>query len=478
MKWAIVSNWGREAITALVIFILAAHLSPTDFGIIAIASVYISFIQMFLESGFNATIIQRKDIKPLHLDSIFWLILAASLLLTVISILLSDWWSGVNRLPELALVICVLSLTIPIQGLFVVQQALLHRKMDFKSLALRDNISVFVGGCVGVGMAIAGFGVWALVGQQLCKAIVALLLLWKLSSWRPSMRFSIQHVKDLFGFSVKVFIGKLGVFMQGQSDAILMGIFFGPTAVGLYRFADRLMNMLLKMVTRAIQTVSLPLFSGFQNDRVKLKQGLLSCWRTSSIMTIPPMMAIAALSDLLMEVIGPKWAAAANVLKILCIIGVAKSITLFTGTLLQAISKPGIQAAMVWCLAIANTVAFIIVGIFFQNAPVGQQIIGIAGSRVSLFVLAFLPVNMIVIMRFSGVTLRDLMATAGPPLLSGIFIILTMIGLESTIGQMGIPPLFALFINAIIAIFVGAGTTMILDRELRGFLSNICKKKL
>lgn len=476
VKWAVVSNWGKNSINALITFILAALLGPKEFGTVAIASVYIVFIQMFLDSGFNEALIQHKDLKQIHLDSVFWLILASSLFLSGISIALSKWLADMNKLPELALVISVLSINIPIRGFVIVQQALLHRAMDFKSIAIRDNVAVFVGGCLGIVMALSGFGIWALVSQQICRSIVALILLWKMSSWRPQRQFSLQSVKDLLHFSVKVFIANLGGFLTGQSDALFLGAFFGPTAVGLYRFADRIMNMLLEVVTRAIQMVSLPFFSSIQNDRTELKKNLLMCWKTSATATIPSMMALAAISDRLVNAVGPQWQASADVIKILCFIGIARSIMLFTGAYLKAIGKPGIVTLFIWGIATATTLMFIISGILLKNFPVEQQIFWVALSRASMVIMLFMPINIFFILRFAEVTMRDLITAVRSPLFAGLTIILAVISIKSVIDSMGLKPIPAFGLTGIIAVLTGLITMVSLDNKLRSFVFSVLSR--
>ncbi|MBI4707805.1 MAG: lipopolysaccharide biosynthesis protein [Candidatus Omnitrophica bacterium] len=473
IKWTIVSNWGQNSINALITFILAALLGPKEFGIVAIASVYIVFIQMFVESGFNDALIQHKDLKQLHLDSIFWLILASSLLLSGISIALSRLWANMNNMPELALVICALSINIPIRGLIIVQQALLHRAMDFKSIAIRDNVAVFISGCLGVSMAFGGFGIWALVAQQICKSIVSLILLWKMSHWRPQRQFSLQSVKDLLHFSVKVFFANLGGFLQGHSDALFLGVFFGPMAVGLYRFADRIMSMLLEVVTKAIHMVSLPFFSSLQDNKSELKKSLLMCWKTSATATIPSMMALAAISDRLVDAVGPKWRASADVLKILCLIGIARSIMLFTGTFLKAVSRPGLVTLFIWSLAIATTLMFVVSGVLLKSFPIEQQIFWVAVSRASIVVMIFLPINLFLIMRFADVTMRDLITSVRTPIFVGLTIILTVIGIKSLIDSMGLKPITAFGLTGIIAATVGFITLVSVDNKLRRSLLSV-----
>ena len=137
VKWAYVMSLGDKGLSALTMFVLASLLGPREFGIVAMALVYIEFIQMFLDQGFVAAIIQRKELSTRHLDSVYWLVLALSLLLSAVSIACSKWWAALNHVPELALVLCALSISIPIEALTVVQKAVLHREMDFKSMSLR-----------------------------------------------------------------------------------------------------------------------------------------------------------------------------------------------------------------------------------------------------------------------------------------------------------------------------------------------------
>src|SRR5258708_443934 len=258
VKWAYTANWGERAFSALFTFILATILGPRDFGIVSIALIYIMFLQIFLDQGFVAALIQKKDLDQKHLDAVFWMDLVLSLFLVALSVLLRRRWAAANHAPELALLISVLSLSIPIEGLAVVQGALLKREMDFKSLSIRSNASVLIGGVVGIAMAFAGFRVWALVGQQIVRDLSALVLLWRFSHWRPRVQFSLKHLKKLMNFSVPNFYAQTAIFADMQAGSVLLGLLFGPVAVGLYRLADRFMSSVVAMATTSIQTLSLP----------------------------------------------------------------------------------------------------------------------------------------------------------------------------------------------------------------------------
>ena len=144
---------------------------------------------------------------------------------------------------------------------------MLKREMDFRTLSIRSNIGVVAGGVVGLGMAFTGFGAWALVGQILARDGVGLVLLWKLSEWRPRFSFSWWHMRDLMGFSVSNFAAQLAIFAEMQASSVILGLFFGPVAVGLYRIAERVMGSVVTMTMTSIQSVALPEFSGFKPNR-------------------------------------------------------------------------------------------------------------------------------------------------------------------------------------------------------------------
>jgi O-antigen/teichoic acid export membrane protein len=255
ITWSFAGNWGEKALVSLFTVVLAALLGPKDFGLVAIAWIFVNFIQMFLDQGLVAALIQKRDLQQEHLDAVFWMDLCLSLLLVAGSILVSHWWATLNHAPQVAVLISVLSLCIPIEGMAIVQKTVLSRNMDFKSLSVRSTIAVLVSGIVGIGMAWAKLGVWALVGQQITKDLVSLALLWRLSSWRPRWAFSWPHLQELMSFSLSNFAAQLGIFADTQAGSILVGIFLGPVPVGLYRLADRIMNAVVAACTSSIQAV-------------------------------------------------------------------------------------------------------------------------------------------------------------------------------------------------------------------------------
>jgi len=472
IKWAYLMNWGEQGLSGLLSFVLAAIIGPGDFGIVAIALVYILFLQMFLDQGLVAALIQKKDLDPEHLDSVFWMVLAISTILVGLSLGFSPWWSAANHLPKLATIISLLSITIPIEALTVVQKALFQRNMDFKSLSIRSNISFLLGGLVGVGMALKGFGPYSLVGQRITQDVCALTLLWGLSHWRPRFRFSLKCIKDLLSFSLANFAAKIGVFANVQSEAFFMGIFFGPVAVGLYRFAQRLVSLVLQVLTSSLQVASFPQFSRLQDKPEELRKSVQFCIRMSTILTLPILAGIAGSSRIIVSVVGTKWMPAVPVLALLALGGIVSSFIQFTGPLLQARSKPHLLAFLCWIDAVLVTVALVSVAMLLRNAPVSKQILGIALARLLVSLVIDAPLHLVLLFRVSQITIRQFFSAIMPAIIAatgvaGLNFLITARHLDQNR-----PPVLSLAICAALSAVVAGGLLYLTDGELRKWAQN------
>ena len=473
VKWAYIGNWGERSFSALFTFVLAYVLGPRDFGIVSIALIYIAFLQMFLDQGLVAALIQKKNLDREHCDAVFWMDMALSLLLVAISIIMSHWWGRVNHAPELAPIISVLSFCIPIEAFAVVQKALLSKEMDFRAMTIRSNVSVLVSGVVGLVLAFTGFGVWALVVQQILRDFTAMVLLWKLSPWRPRFEFSWKHLRDLMHFSVSNFIGQFAIFADNQAGSVLLGLFFGPVAVGLYRIADRLMNSVVAMATSSIQAVSLPEFSRHQDNPVELRKSALSCVRLSSAMTIPALAGLAAVSGPLMATLGAKWMPASNVLKVLCVLGMSAVFAYFTGPLLQALSRPHHLAVLEWMRVGVGLVFLAIAGYFVRGGTLSQQIIGLSLARFVPGVLIVMPIFLYLLMKLCGISFRDLAGAVAPSALSSAGLVVAVLLFQFYGWPANAKPLTVLIAELAIGGVVGLTLLVLLDKQLRGVLTKL-----
>jgi PST family polysaccharide transporter len=419
LRWAYVMTLGRQVGTAGVTFVLAALLGPEAFGTVALAAVYIAFLELFLEQGMTNALVQRKDLREDHLDAAFWMILGLSLLLCGVSLALAPVWAGANDLPILTPVISVLAVTLPIRGLTIVQQAWLQREMDFKALAVRTNFSTLGAGAVGIGMALMGYGVWALVAQQIGTALLSLILLWSMSPWRPGMRFHFSAFRELLGFSTGAMLSRLGVFVNRRVDTIVMGMAFGPVAVGLYRLAERLMNLPLEMATRAVQSVSLSEFSRHQDDPERLRESVERSIWISATLTIPVVLGIGAVAHWLLPLLGEDWGQAAPALRLLCVVGAVNAIVILSGPLLQAVGRPHTMAGLVWLWGAVATGSVLALAWWKKDASIGEQLVWLAGIRAAIALLLHLPVHASYLVRLSNMPWSRFFAIVAPSIVSG-----------------------------------------------------------
>jgi O-antigen/teichoic acid export membrane protein len=468
VKWAYTASWGEKTFSAVFTFVLAGILGPRDFGIVSIAVIYIAFLQLFLDQGLAAALIQRKHLEQEHMDAVFWMDLVLSVFLILVSILFSRRWAAMNHAPEVARVISVLSVCILIEAMALIQSALLRREMDFKSISIRTNASMLVGGVVGIVMAFAGFRVWALVGQQIVRDSTALVLLWKLSPWRPRFEFSWNHLKELMGFSIPNFVSQLGVFAGAQADSLVLGFVFGPVAVGLYRVADRVVNSIVTMATSSVQAVSLPEFSKVQDQPEQLSKSALTCVRLSSTVTLPVLSGVAVVSWALMASLGTTWIPASNALKILCVVGISSVFSSFTGPLLQAVSRPHQHAMLEWARMAVGALLLIGTGILARKSPVEWQIVAIALARLVTMACLVTPIFLYILMRLAGISFGDLLSAVMPSALASLSAVGAVILFQISGLLVDRKPVILLIAETIIGGIVGLAVLLVFDSQLRG----------
>lgn len=421
LGWSYVMQGGQYAITTAITFVLAAILGPSIFGLVAMASVYLMFIQMALRQGMLPAIVQRKTLERSHLDSAFWLVVGSGVVLTGLSLLLSAWWAELNRTPELEIVINVMSVIIPLQALVVVQEAILSRHMDFKSLALRSNAAALVGGVIGLAMAILGFGVWALVAQHIIKSFVDVIAIWSLSDWRPRATFSWSSTKEILGFSSSTAAAGFGSFLSTRSDALLIGLFFGPTAVGLYRLAARLVEIVTYVTTSPFQAVALPELSRVQADPQLFAERATRIVKLAALIAFPALGILAGSSRVLIGVLGPEWEGTAAPLSVLCLVGGIVSVTLFSGPILLAAGRPRVLAAVTWVSGLVSAGSFVVAGLLLDNAAVDNQVLGVALIRLAVFSTVALVMVAAAIARYSPLSIPPLLRSLLPGVLAGGF---------------------------------------------------------
>ena len=359
--WSAVQSWGQQAISFLVFAILARLLTPETFGLIALAGVFLAFVEVFLDQGFSTAIVQRKEIESEHLDTAFWTNLAIGIFMTGASIAAADFIGTLFKQPDIAPIICWLSLSFIIRALSAVQDGIFRRNLAFKTLAIRSLIAVIGGGIVGISMAFVGFGVWSLVGQRLSSSIVQIIVIWWASDWRPKLRFSQKHFFELFSFGINIVGINILTFVIRQSDNLLIGYFLGPVALGYYNLAYRILQVTTQVFVGVISKIALPLFSRLQQEPEKMRQVFYQAVNASNVIAFPIFLGISILApEIVIVLFSEKWLPSVPVIQILNLIGILYAGFYFNGPLIMAVGKPSWKLGLDFFKALGYLTAFMI----------------------------------------------------------------------------------------------------------------------
>lgn len=357
--WSAGQAWGTRLFGFVVFFILARLLDPTDFGLVALAGVYVAFLTIFVDQGFSEALIQRSTLDDLDLNTAFWIGMLISCSMMVFSWLAAGLIADLFREPQLVPIIAWLSLTFPLIGLSSVQQALLRRNMAFQSLAIRSMIASLAGGIVGLVMALLNFGVWSLVGQQIVTQGIGVLVLWQVSDWRPKLEFSRDKGVELFSFGINILGSKLLNFASRRSDDMLIGYFLGAEMLGYYTIAYRTLTIMTQSLIQPITSVAFSVFSKQQHDRELLTRTFLQWTKLTSIIAFPAFLGVAAVApEFIPLAYGSGWTPSIPLTQILMLAGFLQSVLYFHGVLMIALGKPSWRVVILTVSTILTLLGF------------------------------------------------------------------------------------------------------------------------
>ncbi|MCU0527799.1 MAG: MOP flippase family protein [Elainella sp. Prado103] len=361
IAWSAISSWGSQLTQFVTMIVLARLLSPTDFGLISLANIFIHFVQALIGSGFSDAIVQRDDLETEHLDTAFWINLGIGLTLTSIGVLSAGLVASFFRQPLLVPIVSWLSLNVLINSIASVHEAILRRKLKFKQLAIRRLIGLVIGAIVGITLALNGFGVWSLVCQTLVGNTVDVILLLNLSQWSPRFHLSLKHFQDLFSFGINVVGNGILTFVSNRSDDLIIGYFLGAEVLGYYAVAYKLLVVMSQLFGQTVQKVVLPTFSRLQGDPEQLKRSFYSGSQLLNLIAFPAFLGMAVLApELVSTIFGEQWAFSGQVMQVLAFVGVIDSAAYFSGAIFMAKGRPDWLFKLLLFHTVIMTSAFLI----------------------------------------------------------------------------------------------------------------------
>ncbi|MCA9961773.1 MAG: lipopolysaccharide biosynthesis protein, partial [Anaerolineales bacterium] len=322
LLWSFIDNFAKLGITFVVGIILARLLTPTEFGLIGMTTIFIAVAQSFIDSGFKQALIRKQNCTQADFSTVFYFNLLVSFSSYILLFLFSDFISQFFDEPQLTSIIRVLGLILIVNGLALVQIARLTKEINFK---LQTNISVIsslVSGTIGISMALAGYGVWSLVATTLSGSIVSTLLLWLWNRWHPSLIFSMESFKEMFSFGSRLLVSGLIDTIYNNIYLLVIGRYFSASDLGYYTRADAFKNVPSQNITGVVQRVSYPVLSTLQSDIPKLRSAYRKLIKSTMLITFVLMLGMAAVAEpMILALLGEQWRDSIVYLQLLCFVG-------------------------------------------------------------------------------------------------------------------------------------------------------------
>jgi len=317
--WKLMERGGTQGIQFIVQIVLARLLLPEDYGIIALVVIFTSIAGVFIQSGLNTALIQKKDADETDFSSVFYLSLFIACLLYLILYITAPFIATFYEEPHITSVFRVLSITLFFGAFNSIQNAIVARNLQFKKLFVSSTGAILVSGTVGIYMAYTGFGVWALVGQQLINQLLVTVILWFTVKWRPRLLFSYKRVKSLFSFGWKLLVSSLINTIYMDLRSLIIGKMFKAEMLGFYNRGQQFPSVLVSNIDGSIQSVMLPVLSSQQDNRSRVKDMMRRAIVTSSFVICPMMVGLAVTAEPLVKLLlTDKWLPCVPFLQIFC----------------------------------------------------------------------------------------------------------------------------------------------------------------
>lgn len=337
--WTLAAQATTQVLALTTSIVVARLLGPFDVGIAAMALVFGTLAVIVADFGLGAAIIQRPELTEADRSTAFWASVAIGVALALSGVALSWPIAELYGEPRVQPLFAVLSIAFLFTALGVVQGALLVRDLRFRSLQIRTIVATFASCATAIALAAAGAGPWAVIAQDLVITGVSTALLWRASTWRPQATFSFERLRDMAGYSTRVFATQALTWANVTVDNLLIGRYLGPAPLGSYTIAYSLMTTPLKRIATPLTGVFFPAFSAMR-DRDRIAVVWLRATRMLAAVVVPVTLGmIPAAPALVAAVFGPEWTQSIPLIQILAAVGLVTSLVALNDGVLAALAR-------------------------------------------------------------------------------------------------------------------------------------------
>ena len=316
--WQLLQKGSVQIVAFVVSVILARLIDPDQFGIVGMASIFIAVATVLAESGLGTSLVQKKEIDELDKDTVFVFGLLLSTLLYLLLFFCAPLIARMYKTESLTAIIRIAPLSLLFSSFNSVQGAIVMRSMDFKKYFYANLSATFISAIVGIAMAYKGFGVWALVTQNLVRSVSIVFVLFGLVRWIPRLRFSWERLKSLFTFGFNLTAANLVGTLFNELRGFLIGLRFLPADLAYYNRGNSIPGLVNDNVNGSISTVLFPAMTKLQGDKDAVKQSMRRAMMTSAFFLAPLMVLLAASSkQIILVLFTEKWLGAVPFMQII-----------------------------------------------------------------------------------------------------------------------------------------------------------------
>lgn len=409
------------------LMILARLLEPADFGLVGMVTAVTGVFSLFKDAGLSVVTVQRATITNEQISTLFWINMLVGAILGLLSLAIAPILVSFYQEPRLFWVTAALGVGFLFNAAGVQHSALLQRRMHFTAAAVIEIICLLVSTAVGIGMAIAGFGYWALVCMAIVAPAASTVSSWLATSWIPGGLHRGVGIRSMMRFGGTATLNALIVYFAYNFEKVLLGRFWGVEALGMYGRAYQLINVPTENINGVSAGVALSALSRLQDDPGRLKAYFLKGYSMLLALTLPITVACGMFAnDIILLVLGPKWKEAAFIFQLLTpTILVFAMINPF-GWFLYSIGLVGRS------LRIALVIAPLVIGAYILGLPYGPT--GVACAYSAIMTLWLVP-HIVWCTHGTLISLRDIVKASGPPFLSAIVAALVAFVAQYFYGQ-------------------------------------------
>ncbi len=321
MVWRFAERIGAQAVAFVVNIVMARLLVPEDYGVIALASVFIVILNTIADGGVASALIQKDEAEPVDFNTAFYFHLAFCLVMYAVLYLAAPYIAVFYKEEALRPIIRVLSLSLILSGFRMIPEACIIRELRLKMYFYSTLAGTVTSAVIGIWMAFRGFGVWALVAQQMINSTIDSLVLIIASGWRPKRLFSFERLKGMVRFGWKIMTASLADILYGNLRQLVIGRLHSKASLGIYNRGEQLPNVVMININASLQTALYPVLSASQHDVPRLRDMLKRSVETAAYVAAPLMTGLAVIAPQTVRfLLTEKWSPSIPFIRVFCLV--------------------------------------------------------------------------------------------------------------------------------------------------------------